>query len=51
MPRVDIIYGYVDMPGDLIDAAVAAGARGIVIAGVGQRQHDQSRCDLPPPMR
>ena len=35
MPRVDIIYGYVDMPGDLIDAAVAAGARGIVIAGVG----------------
>ena len=35
MPRVDIIYGYVDMPGDLIDAAVADGARGIVIAGVG----------------
>jgi len=35
MPRVDIIYGYVDMPGDLIDAAVAAGAKGIVIAGVG----------------
>ncbi len=35
MPRVDIIYAYMDMPGDLIDAAVAAGARGIVIAGVG----------------
>ena len=35
MPRVDIIYAYVDMPGDLIDAAVANGARGIVIAGVG----------------
>jgi L-asparaginase len=35
MPRVDIIYAYMDMPGDLIDAAVANGARGIVIAGVG----------------
>ena len=35
MPRVDIIYAYVDMPGDLIDASVAGGARGIVIAGVG----------------
>jgi L-asparaginase len=35
MPRVDIIYAYMDMPGDLIDAAVANGAKGIVIAGVG----------------
>ena len=34
MPRVDIIYGYVDMPGDLIDAAVAT-RQGLVIAGVG----------------
>jgi L-asparaginase len=35
LPRVDIIYAYADMPGDLIDAAVARGAKGIVIAGVG----------------
>ena len=35
MPRVDIIYTYVDSPPDLIDAAVTNGARGIVIAGVG----------------
>jgi L-asparaginase len=35
LPRVDIIYAYADMPRDLIDAAVARGAKGIVIAGVG----------------
>ncbi len=35
LPRVDIIYAYADMSPDLIDAAVANGARGIVIAGVG----------------
>jgi L-asparaginase len=35
LPRVDIIYAYSDMPGDLIDSAVANGAKGIVIAGVG----------------
>jgi L-asparaginase len=35
LPRVDIIYVYEDMPGDLVDAAVNAGTQGIVIAGVG----------------
>lgn len=35
LPRVDIIYGDVDMPADLIDASVERGAKGIVIAGVG----------------
>ena len=35
IPRVDLIMAYLDMPGDPIDAAVAAGAKGIVIAGVG----------------
>lgn len=35
LPRVDIVYGYTDMPGDLIDASVERGAKGIVIAGVG----------------
>lgn len=35
LPRVDVLYGYVDMSPDLIDASVANGAKGIVIAGVG----------------
>src|SRR5271170_1543319 len=35
LPRVDILYADVDMPPDLIDASVANGAKGIVIAGVG----------------
>jgi L-asparaginase len=35
LPRVDVIFISADSPGDLIDAAAAAGAKGIVIAGVG----------------
>jgi len=35
LPRVDIIYACADMSPDLIDAAAANGAKGIVIAGVG----------------
>jgi L-asparaginase len=35
LPRVDIIMAYADMPPDSIDAAVSNGAKGIVIAGVG----------------
>jgi L-asparaginase len=35
LPRVDIIFACADMPADLIDASVANGAKGIVIAGVG----------------
>jgi L-asparaginase len=35
LPRVDIIMAYENMDGALINAAVAAGAKGIVIAGVG----------------
>ena len=35
LPRVDIIMAYENMDGALIDAAVAAGAKGVVIAGVG----------------
>jgi L-asparaginase len=35
MPRVDIIYADADMPPDLVDASVNNGAKGIVIAGVG----------------
>ncbi|HZR58846.1 MAG TPA: type II asparaginase [Terriglobales bacterium] len=35
LPRVDIVYGDVDMSPDLIDCSVRNGAKGIVIAGVG----------------
>jgi L-asparaginase len=35
LPRVDIVMVYQDAPGDLIKAAVDAGARGIVMAGAG----------------
>ena len=35
LPRVDVLYNYEDMPGDLVDAAVKAGAKGIISAGVG----------------
>jgi L-asparaginase len=35
LPRVDIIMAYENMDAALIDAAAAAGAKGIVIAGVG----------------
>ncbi len=35
LPRVDIVYGCADMSTDLIDIMVKAGAKGIIIAGVG----------------
>jgi len=35
LPRVDILYACADMSADLIDASVAKGAKGIVVAGVG----------------
>jgi L-asparaginase len=35
LPRVDIVMAYENMDGSLINAAAAAGAKGIVIAGVG----------------
>lgn len=35
LPRVDIIYAHANMSPDLIDSAVQNGAKGIVIAGVG----------------
>ena len=35
LPRVDIVYACADMTADLIDIMVKAGAKGIVIAGVG----------------
>jgi L-asparaginase len=35
LPRVDILHAHANMSIDLIDAAIAGGARGIVVAGVG----------------
>jgi L-asparaginase len=35
LPRVDVIMATENMDGALIDAAVAAGAKGLIIAGVG----------------
>jgi L-asparaginase len=35
LPRVDIVMAHENMDGALIDAAVAAGAKGLVVAGVG----------------
>ena len=35
LPRLDILFACADMPADLIDASVTNGAKGIVIAGVG----------------
>jgi L-asparaginase len=42
LPRVDILYAYGDMASDLIDASVANGAKGIVIAGVGNGNMNQA---------
>ncbi len=35
LPRVDVIYAHANMSADLIEAAVRNGARGLVVAGVG----------------
>jgi L-asparaginase len=45
LPRVDILYAYADMAADLIDAAVANGAKGIVIAGVGNGNMNKASVD------
>src|SRR6186713_2876061 len=45
LPRVDIIYGYLDMPADAIDSAVRSGAKGIVIAGVGNGNMNKASVD------
>ena len=45
MPRVDIIMAYENMDGRLIDAAVADGAKGIVIAGVGNGNMTKAALD------
>lgn len=35
LPRVEIVYSYVNLGGEIIDALVAQGVKGIVLAGVG----------------
>jgi L-asparaginase len=35
LPRVDILYAHANMPADLIRASVSLGAKGIVMAGMG----------------
>jgi len=45
LPRVDIIYADVDMPADLIDASVERGAKGIVVAGVGNGNMPKAALD------
>ncbi len=35
LPRVDIVYSYANLGGDMIDALVAKGVKGIVLDGVG----------------
>jgi L-asparaginase len=42
LPRVDIIFASADMSPDLIDCAVTNGAKGIVIAGVGNGNMNKS---------
>ena len=45
VPRVDIIYADADMKPDLIEASVAKGAKGIVIAGVGNGNMNKPSLD------
>lgn len=45
LPRVDIIYADADMKPDLIDASIEKGAKGIVIAGVGNGNMNKASLD------
>ena len=45
LPRVDIVMAYENMDGSLLNAAAAAGARGIVIAGVGNGNLTEAALD------
>ncbi len=45
LPRVDIIYADADMSADLVDASVEKGAKGIVIAGVGNGNMTKAALD------
>lgn len=45
LPRVDIVYAHAGMDGALIDAAAKAGAKGIVVAGVGNGNMTKTALD------
>jgi L-asparaginase len=45
LPRVDILMAYADMSPDLINDSVANGAKGIVIAGVGNGNMNKASVD------
>lgn len=45
LPRVDIVFADEDMEPDVIDASVKAGAKGIVIAGVGNGNMNKASID------
>src|ERR1700756_4767765 len=45
LPRVDIVFADADMEPDLIDGSVKAGAKGIVIAGVGNGNMNKPSVD------
>jgi L-asparaginase len=45
LPRVDVIFAALDMSPTLIDASVAGGAKGIVIAGVGNGNMNKASVD------
>ncbi|RJS15828.1 L-asparaginase 2 [Corallococcus sp. H22C18031201] len=45
LPRVDILYAHANMSPDLIEAAVKNGAKGLVIAGVGDGNMTQQAID------
>ena len=46
IPKVSILYGYAGDDGDLAKAAVAAGAKGLVIAGTGAGHTQNARATL-----
>jgi L-asparaginase len=45
LPRVDIVYACADMSPDVIDSSVKSGAKGIVIAGVGNGNMNKATVD------
>ena len=45
LPRVDIVYAHENADGVLVEAAVAAGAKGLVLAGVGDGNTSRSMLD------
>jgi L-asparaginase len=45
LPRVDILYAHANMSTDLIDTAIKDGAKGLVIAGVGDGNMTQQALD------